>query len=225
MLALVGDAQALARAARRLPPGRELRAHPLDDRAPLARRQARVEALGEQAGDALSLAQQRAARRLGGMGREYRLDAQPSEQADHLLQRQAARLEAREALLEPARLRRAAVVHVLPAAADPVHLLCKVHRLEPGGERVDQRQGFLRRAALGPHHQFDGLVGVPLAAADGREAIALHGRKQLRPALVLEDVAHQRAEHVHVVAQRRVLQRKEDTFAGHGAGRAGGCRC
>jgi hypothetical protein len=68
MLALVGDAQALARTARRLPARRELRAHALDDRAPLARSEARVEALGEQAGDALSLAQQRAARRLGGCG-------------------------------------------------------------------------------------------------------------------------------------------------------------
>ncbi len=218
MLALVRHRQPVAGIAGRLPARRELGAHPLDGGVLFAGRARRVEPVDQQARDALLLAQQGAAGGLGGVRGQHRLDAESPEQPDHVTQRQALRREAREALLEPAGLRGAAVVHVLAAPAHPVHLLRQVDHLEPRRERADQVERLLGRPVPGAHHHLDRGLRLALAAADGGVAITLHRLEQRLAALVLEDVAHELAQRVHVVAQRRVLERKEDAFAGHGRG-------
>jgi hypothetical protein len=129
-----------------------------------------------------------------------------------------------EALLEPARLRRAAVVHVLPAPAHAVHLLRRVHHLEPRRERADQLAGLGRRPPLRAHDELHAIVGVPLAASDRGLPVALDGSEDLLAALVLDDLAHELAERMHVVAQRRVLDREKYAFAGHDRRTAGGER-
>jgi DICT domain-containing protein len=47
-------------------------------------------------------------------------------------------------------------------------------------------------------------------------AVTLDEVEQRLAALILQDFAHELAERVHVVAQRRVLEREENAFAGHG---------
>jgi hypothetical protein len=53
------------------------------------------------------------------------------------------------------------------------------------------------------------------AATDRGLSVALDRVEQRLATLFLEHLAHEVAERVHVVAQRRVLERKEDAFASH----------
>ena len=218
MLALVGHGQSVARVSGGLPARGEFRAHAFDRGTALRRGPRRVEPADQQAGDALLLAQQRAARRFRRMRGKDRFDAQLAEQRHDLLERVAAGLQPREALLESAGLRSAAVVHVLATAAHAVHLLREVHDLEPLREGVDQLLRLGGRATLRAHDQLDRLFGFALATPDGRVAVSLDGVEEVLPALVLEHFADELAERVHVVAQCRVLERKEDAFAGHDRG-------
>ncbi len=149
------------------------------------------------------------------MRREHRFDAEPPQQRDDLLERHATRREPAEALLETARLRRAAVVHVLASAAHAVHLLGQVHDLEPGAERPYQFLRLPGRAALGANDQFDRRLGLTLPTADRGMAVTLDEVEERLPALVLQDLADEFAQRMHVVAQRGVLEREEDAFAGH----------
>src|SRR5205807_2707961 len=59
--------------------------------------------------------------------------------------------------------------------------------------------------------------------ADGRGAIELDQLEQLLTALLEQDLAHQRAERVHILAQRLVLGRKVDVGAVHGVRILAGC--
>ena len=56
----------------------------------------------------------------------------------------------------------------------------------------------------------------PMPAADGGLPVALHRLEERVAALVPEHLADEPAERMHVVAQRRVLDRENDAFAGHG---------
>ena len=215
MLPLVRDGETLAGVAGRLPPRREFRPHALDGRVLLPGCPGRVESPDQQSGDPLLLAQQRAPRGFRRVRREHGLDAQAPEQRDHVLEAHAAPSQPGKALVETARLGRAAVVHVLPAAAHAMHLLRQVDHLEPGRERADQVLGFAGLASLCADDQLHRLVRVALSTADRRLPVGLHRLEELLAALVPEHLAHQLAKQVHVVAQRGVLEGKEDAFAGH----------
>ena len=65
------------------------------------------------------------------------------------------------------------------------------------------------------------VLGVALAAADGGLPVTLDGVEELVAALVPDHLADELAERMHVVAQRRVLDREKDAFAGHGRGVGG----
>src|SRR3982074_1860496 len=53
------------------------------------------------------------------------------------------------------------------------------------------------------------------AAADGGDAVELHQLEQLLPTLLAQNLAHERTERMHVLAQRLVLGRKVDVAAVH----------
>ena len=181
VLALVRDRQLFARIVRGLPAGRQLGAHALERHAALDRRQRRIEPAHQQARDALLLAQQGAARRLGRVRRKHRLDAEAPEQLDHLLEAVTDRAQPLEALGQAAGLLGTAVVQVLAPAAHAVHLLRHVDHLEPGGERADQFGGLLRRPAVGPHDQLHGRFRVAVATADRHLPVTLDFLEQASP--------------------------------------------
>ena len=215
MFAFVRDRQPLAGIFGGLPAGRELGSNTLDRGMTLTRRLRRIQPVDQQPCDALLLAQQRTAGGLGRMRREDRLDADLPEQRLDLLQREAARTQLREALLQPARLWRAAVVHVLPAPAHAMHLLRRVDHLEPGGKSADQLARLRRGAFLRSHHQLHAVFGVALAPADGGLPVTLDGIEDFVAALVPDHLADELAKRMHVVAKRRVLDREKYAFAGH----------
>jgi hypothetical protein len=132
----------------RLPRRGDLGAHAAPVLAKLLRCERGIQAIEQQFGDALVLAQHGPTRTLRGMRGEHRLDAYLVEQLQHLRQRVAAILELGERRLDAARLRAfAGFEEVAAAAADAVHLLGEIDRAEPHGERAGQVPGHLRCAA------------------------------------------------------------------------------
>ena len=89
VFALVGDREPLARMVFGLPGRGDLGAHAAPVLAQLLRRERRIEAVEQQLRDALVLAQHRAARALGGMRGEHRLDADLLQQLEHFGERAA----------------------------------------------------------------------------------------------------------------------------------------
>jgi hypothetical protein len=214
LLALIRYREPLARQLFGLPRRGELRADAAPDAARLVRREARVEPLEQALRDALLLAQQRAAARLGGMRREHRLDRERADQLEHLLRAEARGFERADGILDAARLRALAVLEeVIAAAADAVYLLGEIHHLEPHRERPQQ----IARQSRRPVAHAGGELGARLAgsgaAADGGDAVELDQLEQLVAALFAQDLADQRAERVHIVAQRLVLGREVDIAA------------
>ena len=98
---------------------------------------------------------------------------------------------------------------MVAAAADAVHALGQVDRLEVGRERAHQVAGLLQFDA-GERPGELGHRRVGLAARDRGAAQALDLGEERRPALLGEDLADQRAEHLHVFAQQRVGRRELD---------------
>ena len=86
LLSLIADRQPLAWQLFGLPGGGQLHPDAAPEIARILRRQHRVEPVEQVLRDPLLLAQERAAGRLHGMRGEHRLDAQPAEQRQHLLQ-------------------------------------------------------------------------------------------------------------------------------------------
>src|SRR5262245_59065781 len=74
----------------------------------------------------------------------------------------------------------------------------------------------MRRTAFDAFEQLGTAAGVAFAAADGSDAIVLDGGEQLRPALLAQDLADERAEGMNVLAQRFVPGREMDLTADHG---------
>jgi hypothetical protein len=73
------------------------------------------------------------------MGREDWLDAQATEQIEHLAQRHATRLQRCNRILNATGLRPTTVLQeVLTPPADTMHLLSQVDRLKPTGESANQ---------------------------------------------------------------------------------------
>ncbi len=156
VFALVGHREPLARMVFGLPRGGELGAHAAPVLPQFLRRQRGIEAVEQQLGDALVLAQHRAACALGGMRGEHRLDADLLQQLEHLVEREAAALELGERGLDSARLRAlAGLEEIAAAAADAMHLLGEIDRAEPHGEGARQVARHLRSAPA----QLDAELG------------------------------------------------------------------
>ncbi len=181
----------------------------------LSGRLRKLEPRHQQARHALLLAQQRAPRRLGRMRREDRLDAQLPEQRERLLERETVLLQPVEAVLQPARLRTRIRVHVLAPAPDAMNLLRHVHDLEPRRERTDQLERLFRWPSLRAHDQRHAVIGIALAAPDRGLPIAFDRIEERLAALLLQHLADEMTERMHVVAQRRVLRWEMDALAWH----------
>ena len=97
-----------------------------------------------------------------------------------------------------------------------MHLLRHVDHLEPGRERADQLACRFGRAALRTDDELDGRIRIAGAPTDRGLAVSLDRVEQRLAALLLDDLTHEIAERMHVIAQRGVLERKEDPFACHG---------
>src|SRR5204863_455554 len=110
-------------------------------------------------------------------------------------------------------LRLLAAAQILAAAADPVHPLREVHGHEPGGEGAQQLARERRRPIAHAGGELAPRLVLAGPGADGRGAIELDQLEQLLTALLEQDLAHQRAERVHILAQRLVLGRKVDVGA------------
>ena len=223
LLALVGDREPLARQLLGLPGDGELHADAAPDGAHLVRRQRRVEPFQQPVGDPLLLAQQRPAAGLGRVRGEHRLDRQRAHELERLGGREPTGLQLRDRSLDAPRLRLRAAVQILAAAADPVHPLREVHGHEPGGEGAQQLARERRRPIAHAGGELAPRLALAGPGADGRGAIELDQLEQLLTALLEQDLAHQRAERVHILAQRLVLGRKVDVGAVHGVRILAGC--
>ena len=170
VLALVGDRRALARLLLGLPPGGQVGAHPRQHRGVLRWREHRVEALDQVARDPLLLLEHGAARGLGRMRGEDRLDRQTVEQRLELRPiERAAHAPQLEAGVEQARaLRGAGLAQIVATAANAVDLLRQVHHLEVGRERAHQllRVGSRKAREQRAHAGLGGAVAF--ARADRR---------------------------------------------------------
>ena len=177
----------------------------------LLRRALRVEAVDQRAHDRLLLFQQRSAHRLGRVRGEYRLDPQPVEPAHQFIGAHAGGLQSAQHVEQRFRLRRAALALVVAAAADAVHPLGRVHRLEISGERARQRFGV---AGVETGQRGGQVVhrGAFAAAADRRGAHLFDPLEERRAALLGQHPPDHRAEPADVLAQRAV-GRQELGFA------------
>ncbi len=144
--------------------------------------------------------------------------------ASDLLQRQSVALQPRDAIRNAAGLRCARVAEVLPAPAHPVHLLRRVHRLKPDGERTGQVRRRGRRAVHRARLQFCRTRGVAFAPANGRKPIAFHQGEEFLASLVAQRLADQGAQGMHVIAQAGVFGGKLNALAIHNARLSGTSR-
>ena len=126
-------------------------------------------------------------------------------------------LQPRQRLDDAARLRRA-LVEILAAAADAMHLLRHVDHLEPQRERAHQVARLRGRHVARADRELARAFGAAVAARDRGLPVLLHRVEQRIAALLADHLADQRAEHVHVFAQLGVFERKGNVGARHGAG-------
>ncbi len=216
MLGLVAQPHAGLRPLGRLPAGGHFLAHLAEHGFELVRREIRIHHVDEIARDAVLLAQQRAARDLGRMRREYRLDQDRRERPLELVGVDALALQALADIDEAERLRHRRVAQVGAPTADPVHLLGHVDHLEVGGERANEiaRGARLER----PEQRLQVPVGGPVAFTmrDRELARRLDEVEQRLAALLAHELPDERPEPMHVLAQRTVLLREEDVGANRG---------
>ena len=177
----------------------DLEADPFHGRAPFRGRQRRIDPLDHQVGDALLVAQDRPARRLGRVRREYRVDGGLGQQPQDAVRIHAGRLEPEQAVTDAPGLRPIAAALVGPTAPDPVDLLGQVDDLEPGRKRADQVARVLGCPVAGPDHEFHGRLRFAVAAADRGDPVRLHLLQQLLAPLVLQDLTHQSTQRMDVV--------------------------
>ena len=71
-------------------------------------------------------------------------------------------------------------------------------------------------AAVRPHDQLHGRIGVAVTTADRHLAVAFHLLEKGIATLVPQHFAHEAAERVDVLAERRILSRERNVFACHG---------
>ena len=100
-----------------------------------------------------------------------------------------------------------------------MYLLCQVHDLEPGGKGPRQLLGLARRTPRYPlaerfdvtHHRIRGIQ------RQRRAPHRLDGLQQRRTALILDDLADQATQIVHVVPEGGVLRGKLYLLTFHSA--------
>ncbi len=219
VLALIRDGELFARVIFRLPGRGELDANRAPQRAHVVGRERGIEAVEQKLRDVLLLAQDGAAGGFGRMRREHGLDVQLPDELQHILELQPFDLQPRQGILHATGLRANAVLdEVLAAAADAVDLLREIHHLEPGGEGAHQIARNGGRPILDERKQLGVRLGVAVTPVDGGHAVLLHEIQELGATLLQQDLADQRAEGVHVLAQRFVLRREIDLTADHGPG-------
>jgi hypothetical protein len=201
LLALVGDREPFTRQFLGLPCRGHLQANAGPDIALLVGRDRRIEPRQQPLRDALLLAQQRAAVGIGGMRGEHRVDRQRAEELEHLGKRPALALQGADRILDSARLGALTVLEeVVAAAADAMHPLGEIDRLEPGGEGAHQVTRQRRRAVAHAGGELDAGIALPAATADRGYAVQLHELIELRAALLAQDFPDQPTEGMHVVA-------------------------
>ena len=215
VLAFVGDGQVLARMLLRLPDGRDLEPHARPERLHFARRERRIQAVEQILGDALLLAQDRAARRFGWMRREHRLDAHGGDEVHDLPERQAVAPQAGDAISDAAGLARSGVVEVLAATPDAMDLLGRIDGLEPDRKSPDQVGRGAGRSAGDAPLEIDGRGVAALAPFDRGPAVTLDEQEEFLAALLAQHLADRVAEGVHVFAQRAVLDRELNALSKH----------
>ena len=131
--------------------------------------------------------------------------------AKQLVGADALRLQLPQHIEQGLGLRRAALALVIAAAADAMHPLGRVDRLEIGGERPRQRLGMPGIETGQRIGQF-GHRGSFAAAPDRRDAHLLDPIEKRRAALLGQHPADHRAKPADVLAQRAVV-RQEFGFA------------
>jgi len=135
-----------------------------------------------------------------------------------LLEREAAGLEARDAILHPRGLGPIAVLpEIFAATADAMHFLGEVHGLEPHGEGTDQIARQRRRSIADRGGELEARLRLAVAAPDGRLAVELDQLEELPPALLAQDLPDESPERMHVLTQGLVLRGEMDVAAAHEA--------
>ena len=149
-----------------------------------------------------------------------RLDTQSVQQRLQRVQVEARRLEFDQRLLETAWLVLSVFLEVFAAATNAMHFLGSVHHLEVGRKRAND---FHRQRQVQVADQFGQFLSRPLViftAAYRTEAGILDEFEKVRPTLVPQEIANQRAENTHIVAERLVLRFEGDVlsakFLAHG---------
>ena len=146
MLALISNGQALARVIFRLPNAGDLEAHAFTKRREFRSRRGRIQPVEQILCDVLLLAQDGAARRLGRMAHEYRLNAHRTDQFECALECHAITVKPHDAIGNTAGLRRARIIEVFAPTPYAVNFFRRVHRLKPNGKRARQVRRSRRRA-------------------------------------------------------------------------------
>ncbi len=150
------------------------------------------------------------------MRRKHRLDGERADELEHLGGAEARALERGERVLHAARLRLFAVLEeVFAAPADAVDALREVHRLKPGGEGAHHIARRGRRAPAHPRGELGARLPLAGARPDRGAPVALDELEERVAPLLAQDLPDQRAEGVHVRAQRLVLGREMDVVAVH----------
>ena len=203
VLEFIGDAGLCGGRLGGLPARGQRQPDPLAVGAALGRGTAAVD-VGHQAGHDLAfLVQQHPSHRLGRMGGEDRLDPQARQQRGQFVGAHPVPGEAADHVPQAAGLGTVAGTFVFAAAADAVHPLGQVDRLEVGRERAHQVAGMAGVAvSQGLRKPLD--CTAVFAPDDRSPAHAFDLGEELRAALLCEDFAHQRSESLDVFPQQRV---------------------
>ncbi len=217
VLALVDHRQAFTGMLFGLPDAGDLEPHARPQGIQFGGGRGRIQPIEQVVRDVLLLAQDRAPGGFGRMPREHRLDAHGGDQFQCLLQRHSVALQSRDAIRDAAGLRGARIVEILPAPANSMDLLRRVHGLEPNRKRTRQIGRCRRRSVHRALLQLGPVRGIALAPLNCREPIAFHELEKFLAPLVAKRLADQGAEGMHVLAQRRILDGKLNALAIHNA--------
>jgi hypothetical protein len=168
-------------------------------------RHRRIEAVGQGPDDALLFLEDRAARRLGGVRREDRLDQDVIEQFLQPFAVEASGTQILEGLLQALDLWRLAPDLAFAEPPDAMDLFGQVDDLEEGREGAHQLTGVRRRQGMQALAQIVGRVGFAAAATDGGAAHGLDVLEERGTQLFVDDLANEVAQLTDILAQGRIL--------------------
>ncbi len=216
VLALIGHRQTFARILRGLPIGSNFPANALPNHARLGCRTRQPQPAKQQLGNALLFAQNGAACGFGRVGGQHRLDGQLQQQLADIRQAQTFGLQAIDRVFDPTGLWCGAIVQILPAAANAMDFLRRIDDLEPRRKGANQIASRLRRQIGARRRQRRRLDRTTLPARNGCLPVSLDHFEERIPGLLTDNLAHQDAQHMHVLAQSGIFERKENSLARHG---------